>query len=167
MVDVSAKDVTERVASAKVTVKLNKEAFNAIVENKIKKGDVLAIANVAGINAAKKTSELIPLNRGEGSAAPDDLGATGREQTRATVDHVEPRAHEQRADGAESVLLSSHGAARIEEQVGGEIQHRRGGHEQRDPDPTLARQARGFRGRTVFGHGAEAPASRRAQPERN
>lgn len=61
MVDVSGKDVTERIASARVTVKLNSEAFEALSENKIKKGDVLAVANIAGINAAKKTSELIPL----------------------------------------------------------------------------------------------------------
>ena len=61
MVDVSKKDITERIASARVTVKLNSEAFEAVLENKIKKGDVLAVANIAGINAAKKTSELIPL----------------------------------------------------------------------------------------------------------
>ena len=61
MVDVSVKDVTERIASARVRVKLNSEAFEALSENKIKKGDVLAVANIAGINAAKKTSELIPL----------------------------------------------------------------------------------------------------------
>ena len=61
MVDVSGKDVTERIASARVRVKLNSEAFEALSENKIKKGDVLAVANIAGINAAKKTSELIPL----------------------------------------------------------------------------------------------------------
>ncbi len=62
MVDVSGKDVTERVASARVKVNLNREAFEAIVENRIKKGDVLAVANIAGINAAKKTSEIIPLS---------------------------------------------------------------------------------------------------------
>ena len=61
MVDVSGKDVTERIASARVRVKLNSKAFEALSENKIKKGDVLAVANIAGINAAKKTSELIPL----------------------------------------------------------------------------------------------------------
>ena len=61
MVDVSGKDATERIASARVRVKLNSEAFEALSENKIKKGDVLAVANIAGINAAKKTSELIPL----------------------------------------------------------------------------------------------------------
>lgn len=61
MVDVSGKDVTERIASARVRVKLNSAAFEALSENKIKKGDVLAVANIAGINAAKKTSELIPL----------------------------------------------------------------------------------------------------------
>ncbi len=62
MVDISDKDVTSRKAIASARVKLNKEAFNALVQNKIKKGDVLTVANVAGINAAKRTSELIPLS---------------------------------------------------------------------------------------------------------
>ncbi|MCH7495249.1 MAG: cyclic pyranopterin monophosphate synthase MoaC [Candidatus Marinimicrobia bacterium] len=62
MVDISDKDITSRKAIASARVKLNKEAFDALVQNKIKKGDVLTVANIAGINAAKKTSELIPLS---------------------------------------------------------------------------------------------------------
>lgn len=61
MVDVSSKDKTLRVAVASCNVILNQETFNLIVEKGIKKGDVLAVAQVAGIMAAKKTSDLIPM----------------------------------------------------------------------------------------------------------
>ena len=62
MVDISDKDLTSRKAIASGRVKLNKEAFDALVQNKIKKGDVLTVANIAGISAAKKTWEIIPLS---------------------------------------------------------------------------------------------------------
>jgi len=61
MVDVSAKDTTEREASAEAVVRMSEEAFAAITSNDVPKGDVLATARVAGIMAAKKTAELIPL----------------------------------------------------------------------------------------------------------
>ncbi|MEG8945720.1 cyclic pyranopterin monophosphate synthase MoaC [Rosettibacter firmus] len=61
MVDVSEKEITIRTAEAYAEVKVSKEIFDAIKNNEIKKGDVLAIAKFAGIQAAKKTSELIPL----------------------------------------------------------------------------------------------------------
>ena len=61
MVDISGKQVTERTATASVIVHLNKEAFEAVRENRVAKGDVLTVANLAGIQAAKKTAELIPL----------------------------------------------------------------------------------------------------------
>jgi molybdenum cofactor biosynthesis protein MoaC len=61
MVDVGGKDITERAAVASITVLLNEEAFTAALENRSKKGDVLTTAKLAGIQAAKKTSELIPL----------------------------------------------------------------------------------------------------------
>lgn len=61
MVDVTAKDVTERVAVARGLVKMQPNTIRAIVEGRIKKGDVLAVAQVAGIMAAKKTSDLIPM----------------------------------------------------------------------------------------------------------
>lgn len=61
MVDVSSKDKTLRQAVASCSVLLNEETFNLIVNQGIKKGDVLAVAQVAGIMAAKKTSELIPM----------------------------------------------------------------------------------------------------------
>ncbi|GMU95579.1 MAG: cyclic pyranopterin monophosphate synthase MoaC [Stygiobacter sp.] len=61
MVDVSEKEITTRTAEAYAEVKVSKEIFNAIKNNSVQKGDVLTIAKFAGIQAAKKTSELIPL----------------------------------------------------------------------------------------------------------
>ncbi len=61
MVDVSEKAVTRRVARAGGTVRMNRETLRAILDNAVKKGDVLATARIAGIMAAKKTAELIPL----------------------------------------------------------------------------------------------------------
>lgn len=61
MVDVSEKKVTSRTASASVKVILNSETFELLRENKLAKGDVLTVAQIAGIQAAKKTWELIPL----------------------------------------------------------------------------------------------------------
>ena len=61
MVDVSDKETTVRTATAVGEVKLNEEAFIEIIKDKNKKGDVLTVANIAGINAAKRTSEIIPL----------------------------------------------------------------------------------------------------------
>ena len=61
MVDVSSKPVTEREASAEATVVLSREAFAAAKRGDAPKGDVLATARIAGIMAAKKTAELIPL----------------------------------------------------------------------------------------------------------
>ena len=61
MVDVSAKADTVREAVAEGRIQMSAEALQAIVEGSAKKGDVLATARIAGIMAAKKTSELIPL----------------------------------------------------------------------------------------------------------
>ncbi len=61
MVDVSGKDVTSRIATAKATVEMQPETLALILEGKAKKGDVIATARIAGIMAAKKTHELIPL----------------------------------------------------------------------------------------------------------
>jgi cyclic pyranopterin phosphate synthase len=61
MVDVSAKAVTAREATAEATVTLSSEAFAAVMEGTAPKGDVLAAARIAGIMAAKKVPELIPL----------------------------------------------------------------------------------------------------------
>lgn len=61
MVDVSEKQQTFRQATASATVILNSETYELVLEGKMKKGDVLQVAQVAGIMAAKKTSELIPM----------------------------------------------------------------------------------------------------------
>ncbi len=61
MVDVSEKKETLRIAEAFAEVKVSKEVFDTIKKNEISKGDVLTVAKLAGIQAAKKTSELIPL----------------------------------------------------------------------------------------------------------
>jgi cyclic pyranopterin monophosphate synthase len=61
MVDVSAKGDTVREAVAEGRITMSAEALSAIREGSAKKGDVLATARIAGIVAAKKTSELIPL----------------------------------------------------------------------------------------------------------
>ncbi|WP_036729542.1 cyclic pyranopterin monophosphate synthase MoaC [Peptoniphilus mikwangii] len=61
MVDVSEKDKTVRIAAASGQVLLNAETFKRIKDKTIEKGDVLAVAQVAGIMAAKKTSDIIPM----------------------------------------------------------------------------------------------------------
>ena len=61
MVDVSQKNETERIATACSSISLSKETLECIKNNQIGKGDVLGVARVAGIMAAKKTSDLIPM----------------------------------------------------------------------------------------------------------
>lgn len=61
MVDVSGKPVTDREAVARGTVSMKKSTLRMIRDSKITKGDVLGVARVAGIMAAKKTSDLIPM----------------------------------------------------------------------------------------------------------
>ena len=61
MVDVTEKDVTRRVAVARGVVVMRAETLDAIAEGQIPKGDVLAVARIAGIMAAKKTSDLVPM----------------------------------------------------------------------------------------------------------
>ncbi|MDC7126167.1 MAG: cyclic pyranopterin monophosphate synthase MoaC [Spirochaetales bacterium] len=61
MVDVSEKDISKRKAVASGRIKMSRECFKTIQSGNNKKGDVLGVAQVAGIMGAKKTSELIPL----------------------------------------------------------------------------------------------------------
>ena len=61
MVDISKKRLTFRKSTASGFVKLKKETIKTIRSNKLPKGDILSIARIAGIMAAKKTSEIIPL----------------------------------------------------------------------------------------------------------
>lgn len=61
MVDVGSKPETERTATARGAVRMAPETLQLIVEGQIQKGDVLTIAELAGIMAAKRTADLIPL----------------------------------------------------------------------------------------------------------
>ncbi len=61
MVDVSGKDVTRRVAAAQAVVTMQPETLEKIRQNTLAKGDALGVARVAGVLAAKRTDELIPL----------------------------------------------------------------------------------------------------------
>jgi cyclic pyranopterin phosphate synthase len=61
MVDVSEKDITSRSATARASVEMKPETLALVLSGKAKKGDVIATARIAGIMAAKKTSDLIPL----------------------------------------------------------------------------------------------------------
>ena len=61
MVDVTPKDPTHRRATARCVVNMSPETVNKIAANAMTKGDVLAVARVAGIQAAKQTAHLIPL----------------------------------------------------------------------------------------------------------
>ena len=61
MVDVTDKDISRRIATAKGHIRLSVDTIELIKENNIKKGSVLSCAQIAGIMAAKKCPELIPL----------------------------------------------------------------------------------------------------------
>jgi len=62
MVDISKKEITLREAKAQGSISLNNDALSSILESNNKKGDVLNTARIAGINAVKQTSNLIPLS---------------------------------------------------------------------------------------------------------
>lgn len=61
MVDISSKNETERTASAFAEVSVSSKLLRQIKKNELEKGDVLSVAKIAGIQAAKRTPELIPL----------------------------------------------------------------------------------------------------------
>src|SRR6185503_6860183 len=61
MVDVAAKPLTARTAVAEGAVRMSAEAFQLVADKMVSKGDVLAVAEIAGTMAAKRTAELIPL----------------------------------------------------------------------------------------------------------
>ena len=96
MVDVSAKDVTVRTASASGRVLLSAEAVSALRGGTVPKGDALSVARIAGIQAAKRTPDLIPLAHPIGVHAVEvdltvaddgvDLSATVRTADRTGVE---------------------------------------------------------------------------------
>lgn len=61
MVDISEKNSSNRIAMAKSSIQMSRKVYEAIKNQNIKKGDVLSVAQVAGIMAAKQTSSLIPM----------------------------------------------------------------------------------------------------------
>ncbi|KQC47067.1 MULTISPECIES: cyclic pyranopterin monophosphate synthase MoaC [Geobacillus] len=61
MVDITHKEDTIRIAVARTSVTVNEEIYEKMTNNAIEKGDVLAVAQVAGVMAAKKTADLIPM----------------------------------------------------------------------------------------------------------
>ena len=61
MVDVGGKDITQRVAVAEGQIRMSAEAFRLVRDNALDKGDVLGAARLAGIQGAKRTSDLVPL----------------------------------------------------------------------------------------------------------
>ena len=61
MVDVGAKEISQRIARAQAVITMQPETLSMITEGKHKKGDVFAVARIAGIQAAKKCPDLIPL----------------------------------------------------------------------------------------------------------
>jgi len=61
MVDVGDKDITQRIAVAEGTIKMQAETVQRILQGTHKKGDVLAVARVAGVMASKRTADLVPL----------------------------------------------------------------------------------------------------------
>jgi len=81
MVDVGPKDVTSRRAVARARVQMSAETFDRLVSGDTPKGDVLAAARIAGIQAAKRTSELIPLCHLKGGVATVDASAEARDRT--------------------------------------------------------------------------------------
>jgi len=90
MVDVGDKVPQLRVAKASGHIRLSPETLQLINQNLIKKGDVLTIAEIAGIQAAKRTAELIPLchnivlNKILVMAIPDETGVTITSEVRCT-----------------------------------------------------------------------------------
>jgi cyclic pyranopterin phosphate synthase len=90
MVDVGDKENQLRIAKAEGHITLAKETMKLINENLLRKGDVLTVAQIAGINAAKKTSELIPLCHNillenvKVHLIPDSTGVSASSEVRCT-----------------------------------------------------------------------------------
>jgi cyclic pyranopterin phosphate synthase len=90
MVDVGDKEIQVRIAKASGHIVLLKDTLNLIKENLIKKGDVLTVAQLAGINAAKQTSGLIPLchnivlDNVKVELSTDDTGVKAESEVRCT-----------------------------------------------------------------------------------
>lgn len=108
MVDVSGKDVTTREAIASARVRMQPETLRALLEGATKKGDVLATARIAGIQAAKRTPELIPLCHHIALSSVEVLFDTGED----TVE-IEARARATDKTGVEMEALTAASVAAL------------------------------------------------------
>jgi len=90
MVDIGSKEIQQRSAKATGHIRLSEGTLKLISDNLIKKGDVLAVAQIAGINAAKMTSTIIPLchnivlDNVAVNLFPDETGITAESEVKCT-----------------------------------------------------------------------------------
>ncbi|MGH9868902.1 MAG: cyclic pyranopterin monophosphate synthase MoaC [Candidatus Polarisedimenticolia bacterium] len=104
MVDVGGKRPTRREAIAQGSVTMSREAFDLVRANRVAKGDVLAVAQMAGIQAAKRTWELIPLCH---PLPLDSVDVSLRLDARARRVVIEARARTRAATGVEMEALTA------------------------------------------------------------
>ncbi len=112
MVDVGAKAVTERVAVAGATVVMRPATLRLIAEGALPKGDVLAVARLAGIMAAKRTAELIPLCHPLALSYVDVTAIPNGTRTRGAVD-IEATVRLAGRTGAEMEALTAASVAAL------------------------------------------------------
>ena len=118
MVDVGAKDVTERTATARAVVHMSPATATKIADGVMPKGDVAAVARIAGIQAAKRTPELIPLCHQIALAGVDvDLEVNAEEGT-VTVT-VQARAADRTGVEMEALTAASVSALTVYDMVKG------------------------------------------------
>ncbi|MBU6391563.1 MAG: cyclic pyranopterin monophosphate synthase MoaC [Planctomycetota bacterium] len=106
MVDISNKEITDRIAVAQAKVIMKPETFRLIMDKKIQKGDVLEVARVAGIMAAKQTFSLIPM------CHPLNLASVKIDYTNNSVDTIDVFS-EVRVSGKTGVEMEAITAAAI------------------------------------------------------
>jgi len=110
MVDVSAKSVTKRTAIASGRVLMKGQTLERIVNQKIEKGDVLGVARVAGIMAAKRTGEIIPMCH---PLAIDSVEIRFQPDTRRSEVQIEARVKSTGKTGVEMEALMATAAAAL------------------------------------------------------
>jgi cyclic pyranopterin phosphate synthase len=115
MVDVGEKPVTERVCVARAELRMQRDTLDRIVSGRLPKGDVLATARIAGIQAAKRTPDWIPLAHGlaldavEVSFAPEP----GRGDTAALRIEARVRAHARTGVEMEALVAAAAAALTV------------------------------------------------------
>ncbi len=106
MVDITEKNETVRTAVAHSSIRVNEEIYTKVKENKMKKGDVLAVAQVAGIMAAKKTSEWIPMCHPL-MLKGVDINFSWEEKSPAYILHIEATVKTKGSTGVEMEALTA------------------------------------------------------------